>query len=359
MQIEVTRSKAPHTKPDPKNYGFGKFFSDHMFLADYSDLLKWHAPRVVPYQTFQIDPGAAVLHYGQALFEGMKAFKGADGKVRVFRPKMNWERLKAGAERLCMQAPDYDLFWQGIKTLIKTDLDWVPASPNTALYLRPTLIGTEAFLGVRPSENYLFYVIMSPVGSYYGNSADPVKIWVEPTYSRSGPGGMGNVKAGGNYASSLKAALEAKKNGYAQVLWLDACQKKFIEEVGTMNVFFKIKGKVVTPPLAGTILPGVTRASAIELLKELGIPLEERPLSLDEVIKAYKAGELEEAFGTGTAAAISPIGSLGTTINGEPFTMTINGGKNGPVATQLYQLFGDIYYSRTPDTRGWLVDIDQ
>ncbi len=353
IDIAVEQTQQPKQRPNPNDYGFGRYFTDHMFMADYSEVLKWHAPRVVPYQNLRLDPGAAVLHYGQALFEGMKAFHGIDGKVRLFRPEMNWKRLQAGAERLCMQAPPLDVFLEGIQGLLRTDRDWIPMRPGTALYLRPTLIGTESFLGVRPSENYLYYVIASPVGAYYGEGLDTVKIWIEREFARAAPGGIGAVKAGGNYASSLRAALQAKKRGYMQVLWLDACHHRYVEEVGTMNVFFVIGDKVVTPSLSGTILPGVMRDSVIQLLKSWNRPLEERPIELEEVLTAHASGELKEVFGTGTAAQISPVSHLGT----HETNYTIGDGQIGSVSRELYKYFMDLNYGRGEDSLGWLMDV--
>jgi branched-chain amino acid aminotransferase len=361
IDIELERTNNPRPRPTDENYGFGRYFTDHMFMVDYSGVLGWHAPRVVPYQSLRLDPGASVLHYGQALFEGMKAFRGDDGKVRMFRPEANWKRMKAGAERLCMQLPDLDVFLEGMLRLVRTDLDWVPTKAGTALYLRPTLIGSEAFLGVRPSESFVFYVIACPVGGYYsglaggrdGENIEPVKIWIERTFSRAAPGGMGAVKAGGNYAASLLAATEAKKRGYSQVLWLDASEKKFVEEVGTMNVFFKIKDTLVTPPLTGTILPGVTRQSVIDLARHQGIALEERPISVDEVLRAHSTGDLKEVFGTGTAASISPVGGFGLEDGSGVKTIAINDGKAGETSLALQKILQDIQYGRSKDEFGW------
>lgn len=355
LEIAIERTQEPKSRPSEDSYGFGRYFTDHMFIADYSQVLGWHAPRVVPYQSLRLDPGASVLHYGQALFEGMKAFRGVDDKIRLFRPEMNWRRLKVGAERLCMQTPDLDVFMAGINRLVRTDADWVPKKAGTALYLRPTLIGTESFLGVRPSESYIFYVIASPVGGYYGEGIESVRIWVERSYSRAAPGGIGAVKAGGNYASSLIAAQEAKKRGFAQVLWLDSSEKKYIEEVGTMNVFFGIGDRIITPPLGGTILPGVTRDSVVELLQSRGAKIEERRISLDEVVEAHAKGELSEIFGTGTAASISPVGALGI----DDKILTINEGRVGPMASELYGYLTGIQYGRIKDELGWMTEVSR
>jgi branched-chain amino acid aminotransferase len=354
IAIAIERTKNPKPLPSDENFGFGRYFSDHMFITDCTEQLGWHASRVMPYQNLPVDPGASVLHYGQAIFEGLKAFRGIDNKIRLFRPEMNWRRMRESAERLCMKFIDLDLFITSLQALVSTDAHWVPNKPGTALYLRPTLIGTEAFLGVRPSENYSYYVIASPVGTYYGGATiEPVKIWVERKYSRAAPGGIGAAKAGGNYASSLLAATEAKKRGFAQVLWLDASEKRFVEEVGTMNVFFAIGDRVITPPLAGTILPGVTRDSVLQLLESRGIAVEERPIELEEVITAQRKGELREVFGTGTAASISPVGALG--LEGE--LLVINNGRVGSVSADLYKSLTDIQYGRTEDTFGWTMEV--
>lgn len=353
LEIAVETTKNPKALPPEDSYGFGRFFSDHMFIAEYNTDQGWHGLRIAPYQNLSLDPGASVLHYGQALFEGMKAFRGVDGKIRLFRPEMNWKRMTEGAARLCMRIPDLDVFIEGLTQLVRADLKWVPSRPGTALYLRPTCIGSEAFLGVRPSDAYLFYIIASPVGSYYGEGIEAVKIWVEPKYSRAAPGGIGAVKAGGNYASSLLAATEAKKKGYAQVLWLDAAQKKYIEEVGTMNVFFRLGDRVVTPALGGTILPGVMRDSVIQLLETKGIPVEQRAISIDEIIEAHAKGELKEIFGTGTAASISPVGSLGLSDR----ILSINDGRVGEMAAELHKTIADLQYGRIPDQMGWTMEV--
>lgn len=353
LDISVQKTQYPKARPPGPIFGFGRYFSDHMFVADYAEPEGWNSLRIIPYQPVQLDPGAAVLHYGQAIFEGMKVYLGVDGKLRLFRPDMNWKRMLASADRLCMKMPDLELFIASLMSLVRADVNWVPASPGTALYLRPTLIGSEAFLGVRPSHRFMFYVIASPVSGYYGEGLETVKIWVERRYSRAAPGGIGAAKAGGNYASSLLAATEAKKNGYAQVLWLDACTKKYVEEVGTMNVFFRIGDRVITPPLGGTILPGVTRNSVLELLRDEGIAVEERPIALDEVISAHEKGDLKEVFGTGTAASISPVGVLGL----EERILTINEERTGDISQKLHQLLTDIQYGRVADRRGWMVEV--
>ena len=353
LEIAVEKTQSPKPRPAEDSYGFGRYFSDHMFITECNEMLGWHCPRVVPYQPLRIDPGASVLHYGQAIFEGLKAFRGADGKIRLFRPEMNWRRMHASAERLCMKMVDLDVFITSLMRLVRTDADWVPSRPGTALYLRPTLIGTEAFLGVRPSENFTYYVITSPVGAYYGDGIDTVKIWVERRYSRAARGGIGAAKAGGNYAASLLAATEAKKRGYAQVLWLDACEKEYVEEVGTMNVFFRIGDTVITPPLSGTILPGVTRDSVLKLLEAKGTRIEVRPISFNEVLSAQADGSLREVFGTGTAASISPVGAFGI----DDRVVTVGDGRIGALSAELFQTLNDIQYGRRPDPFGWTMEV--
>lgn len=349
LQVAVTKTRQPGTLPANGEYGFGRYFSDHMFSVDYEVERGWYDLRITPYAPIPMDPGASVLHYGQALFEGMKAYRGDDNKIRLFRPEMNYKRMCDGAERLCMQMPSLDIFLQGLDSIVRTDHSWIPNQPGTALYLRPTLIGTEGFLGVRPSNQYLFYVIASPVGGYYGEGIGCVKIWVEQKYSRAARGGIGAVKAGGNYASSLRAAFDSKKQGYAQVLWLDAAEKKYVEEVGTMNVFFKIGAEVITPALSGSILPGVTRDSVIQLLKSAGVKITERPISISEVRDAHKNGQLKEIFGTGTAASISPVGQLGFADE----IITIGSGEAGPMANHLFATLNNIQYGRIKDEFGW------
>lgn len=355
MKTEIPVQKAKRLKDLPKDdaLGFGKYFSDHMFAVNYSTDKNWFDSRITPYQKLELDPGASVLHYGQAIFEGMKAFHGVDGKVRLFRPERNWLRMNASAERLCMQMVDLETFSDGIMALVSTDRRWIPTKPGTALYLRPTLIGSEAFLGVRPSEEFVFYVIACPVGGYYSEKAPTVKIWVEREYSRAAPGGIGFTKAGGNYASSLAGALRAKNLGYSQVLWLDSSQKKYVEEVGTMNVFFLIGDTLVTPNLSGTILPGVTRESVIQLMQHWGRRVEERPIELAEVVEAHRKGQLKEVFGTGTAASISPVGVLGM----DDVVLTINDAKVGPLSNELSKTLNGIQYGSLKDELDWTVEV--
>ncbi len=348
-QMTITNTTTPKIKPASSELGFGKYFSDHMFQLNYSEKENWHAPRITPYEPLLIDPSATVLHYGQALFEGMKCFRQKNNNCVLFRPEFNAQRLQAGAERLCMQAPSEKDMLDGIRALIEVDRDWIPHERGSSLYLRPTLIGTEAFLGVRPSSEYLFFTICSPVSSYYAEGSDPIRIWVEDTYIRAAPGGLGATKAGANYAASLKAALIARKKGFAQVLWQNVTHQS-IEEVGTMNVFFVFENEIVTPELNGSILAGGVRDSVITLLKHFKLPIVERELSMKEVIEAHQNKKLKEVFGTGTAAVISPVGEL----TSNTFKMTINQGLRGPIATRLYNEITAIQYGEKEDLFNWL-----
>lgn len=350
MAIAVTRTTTPKTRPDESDLGFGRFFSDHMFVMDWETSRGFHDPRIVPYGPFSLDPAAGVLHYGQAMFEGLKAFRRVDGSLAIFRPERHADRMAHGAPRLCMPAPDKDIFIEAAKELVRVDRDWVPSPEGTALYLRPTIIATEAFLGVRPSSRYIFFIIASPVGSYYGGGMRPVKIWVERDQTRAAKGGLGAVKAGANYAASLDAAVRAKKAGYDQVLWLDGARHEVTEEVGTMNFFALIGDELVTPPLSDSILAGVTRDSVVTLATDMGMKHVERPLPLAELVEAARSGKLKEAFGSGSAAVVSPIAELA--IGDEK--LVIGGGQTGPVAKALYDQITGIQRGTLPDKHGWL-----
>lgn len=351
-KINTTLSTSAKALPPSDRLGFGQYFTDHMFVAKYRDGEGWYSAEVLPYGPMAMDPAASVFHYGQALFEGMKAFRQENGEVVFFRPEFNYDRLCEGAARMCLQAPPKDLFMEGLKKLVQVDERWIPHEPNTSLYIRPTLIGTEGFLGVRPSHETVFFIILSPVGSYYAEGAKPVRIWVEEKYLRAAPGGLGAVKAGANYASSLKAALEAKQKGYAQVLWLDK-DHEGIEEVGTMNVFFVMDNEIVTPALNGSILSGGTRASVIDLLKSKNLPIVERRITISEVIDKIKSGQLKEAFGTGTAAVISPVGVM----NYQNKEWVINNEQIGPVSAELYKEITSIQKGQAPDKFGWITKL--
>lgn len=331
---------------------FGQHFSDHWFWSRYRESSGWHEARVEPYGPMKIDPAACVFHYGQALFEGMKAFRRSDGSIWLFRPGFNYDRLCAGADRLCMEPPPRELFMEGLRRLIEIDERWVPPEDGCSLYIRPALIGTEGFLGVRPSREYLFFILLSPASTYYSAESQTVKIWVEESAVRAAPGGLGATKAGANYAASLRAALDAKKRGYAQVLWLDV-HHQGIEEVGTMNVFFIFNNEIVTPALNGSILEGGVRAAVLHLLRHEGATVNERRITMDELRVRHGRGELQEAFGTGTAAVISPIGELH--YRGQP--IRIHGGEPGPVAKRLHRTLADIQRGRRPDEFSWMVPL--
>ena len=349
MQINVKKTSHPRIRVPVKELGFGKYFSDHMFLME-NTKGKWGPASIEPYGPFSIEPGASVLHYSQCMFEGMKAFKGDDGKVRLYRPGFHAQRMAQGAARVCMPSIPEEMFLEAVRAIVKMDTDWVPSERGAALYIRPTLIGTESFLGVRPAEKYLFFIITSPVGAYYSEGFSPVKIWVEEKYIRAAPGGLGAIKAGANYAASLLAFSEAKAKGYSQVLWLDAVTKTHIEEVGTMNVFFRFKNEIVTPPLDGTILNGATRDCVIQILKDWKLPIVQRTLTIDEVMKAHDSGDLLEVFGSGTAAVISAVGELCSSKK----KMIISGGKVGELTQKLYDEITGIQYGERPDTHGWI-----
>jgi len=347
--IAITRTTKPHPRPSDDSLTFGTVFTDHMFVMDYEDGKGWHDARIVPYAPFSLDPAASVLHYAQAVFDGLKAFRGKDGTVRLFRPKKHAERLNLSCERLCIPQLDVGLILESFAKLIDVDEAWVPSKPGTALYLRPTVIASEAFLGVRPSKRYTYFLILSPVGPYYAEGMNPVKILATDQYVRAVPGGTGAAKTAANYAASLYGAEVAKKAGYTQVLWLDGVHHKYLDEVGTMNIMVKIGDEIVTPPLNGSILAGVTRDSILTLMRDWGLKVSERQISIDEVMEAAKAGTLSEMWGTGTAAVVSPVGELGY----RDQKITINGGKTGALTQKLYDAIVGIQYGLTNDAHGW------
>jgi len=351
--IRIEKTKTPKQKPDQNNLGFGKYFTDHMFVMDYSKDKGWYDPRIIPYAPLEMSPASMVLHYGQAVFEGLKAYKAPDGRILLFRPEKNMERLNASNERLCIPTIDTEFALEALKTLVSLEKEWIPASEGASLYIRPFVIATDPYLGVRPSTTYKFIIILSPSGAYYPQGINPVNIYVENEYVRTVKGGTGHVKTIGNYAASLKSQMEAYEKGYVQVLWLDGIERKYIEEVGAMNVFFKINGEVITPELTGSILPGITRMSVIELLKSWGVKTTERRISIDEIYNAYNGGLLEEAFGTGTAAVISPIGEL----NWDGRNMIINDNKIGALSQRLYDNLTGIQFGKLEDKLGWTVEV--
>ena len=355
LNIRYEKTTNPKPIPGPENpLTFGTIFTDHMFIMDYSVEKGWYDPRIVPYAPISLYPSAMVFHYGQEMFEGLKAYKTEDGRSLLFRPDKNIERANNTNERICIPTIPAEDFLQAIKAIVKMDEAWIPSKPGTSLYIRPFIIATDPFLGVRPSNTYQFIIILSPVGAYYPEGLNPVKIWIEDEYVRAVRGGLGEAKAGANYVASLKAQVKAHDAGYSQVLWLDGVERKYIEEVGAMNIFFKINGKVVTPAINGSILPGVTRDSVINLVKSWGVPVEERKLSIDEVIEAYNNGKLNEVFGTGTAAVISPVGELFDNGN----KMIINNNEIGPISQKLYDTITGIQWGKISDNMGWTVPVE-
>lgn len=348
--IPVEPGKLKQKPTDESQLGFGDIFTDHMFLMDYEDGKGWFNARIEPYGKIPVDPAAMGIHYGQEVFEGLKGYRGKDGGIYLFRAGENFRRLNRSCVRLCMPEVEIALVMDALKKLIQLDQEWVPRSPGTSLYIRPTMIATEPHLGVRPAKGYLFFIIIGPVGAYYKEGFNPIKIYVEDHYVRAAQGGIGEAKTAANYAASLLAAEEAKKKGFTQVLWLDANERKFVEEVGTMNMFFVIDHEVITAPLAGTILPGITRDSAIHIMKEWGLKVSERTLSIDEVIEAGREGRLKEAFGTGTAAVISPVGQM--TYKGDSYV--ISNGKIGDLSRKLYDEIVAIQYAEKRDPYGWV-----
>ena len=351
MEIKVTKTTAPKEKPPVDSLGFGVYFTDHMFVMDYTEGKGWHDPQIVPYGSVALDPSCMVFHYGQSVFEGVKAYKADDGGVLLFRPHSNMKRINISNDRLCIPQIDEEFAVEAIKELVQIDRDWIPEGKGTALYIRPFIFATDPQVGVHPAKTYKFFVILSPVGAYYKEGLNPVKIYVEDQYVRAVRGGIGFAKTAGNYAASLKAQAVAEEKGYTQVLWLDGVEKKYIEEVGTMNVFFKINGTVITPALNGSILAGITRDSSIAILKSWGVPVEERRLSIAEVYEAYDNGTLEEVFGTGTAAVISPVGELCW----EGRKIEINNGEIGPLSQKLYDTITGLQSGKLEDTFGYTV----
>lgn len=354
LDIKYNLTDSPKEKPAKgANLGFGHVFTDHMFVMNYTEGKGWHDPRIEPFHEISLSPAAMVFHYGQEMFEGMKAYKGDDGKVYLFRPDMNAKRANKSNERLCIpQIPEED-FVQAVEELVRVEKDWIPTDEGTSLYIRPFIIATDAFLGVAPSKTYLFIIIVSPSGAYYASGLAPVGIWIEDEYVRAVRGGMGFTKTGGNYAASLIAQVKAHDSGYSQVLWLDGVERKYIEEVGAMNICFKINGKVVTPALNGSILPGVTRDSVIQMCRHWGYEVEERKVSVDELVEAAKTGALEEVFGTGTAAVVSPVGKL----RYQDDVMTIGDGGIGELTQRLYDTLTGIQWGRLEDPMGWRVEL--
>lgn len=354
MEIKITRTTHPKAKPSMDGIPFGTYFSDHMFLMNYDPEHGWHDARIVPYGPLELEPSCMTLHYAQEVFEGMKAYRRVDGHIQMFRPLENIRRMNNSSVKLCIPHIPEEDFLQALKTLVEVDQDWVPSEPDTSLYIRPFAIALDAHLGVHVAHTYLFCIITCPVGCYYPEGLNPVKIAVEPREVRAVRGGTGFAKCGGNYAASLHASDKALKKGFSQVLWLDGVEQKYIEEVGSMNVMFKIAGKIVTPSLEkGSVLPGVTRRSALEILRNWGYEIEERDLSIDELIAAAKDGTLEEAWGTGTAAVISPIGEI--SFEGEDYI--IGGFQIGQLTQKLYDAITEIQWGKVEDPYGWITPV--
>ncbi|SDC64266.1 branched-chain amino acid aminotransferase [Paenibacillus sp. UNCCL117] len=351
--VRIERTDSPKPKPVASKLGFGQVFTDHMFLMDYEAGQGWHDPRVVPYAPLALDPASMVFHYGQAVFEGMKAYKGGEGQTLLFLPERNAERMRRSLERMSMPLLDADVFIGAVKALVQVDEDWIPSEEGTSLYIRPFVIATEASFGVRPSSRYMFAIVLSPVGAYFEEGLKPVDIQAEAHDVRAVRGGTGSVKAAANYAGSLKAQAAAKEAGCQQVLWLDALERKYVEEVGSMNVFFRINGEVHTPILNGSILEGVTRGAVLELLEDWDIPCTARQISIDELVRAASDGTLEEAFGTGTAAVISPIG--GIRWKGQLYP--VGGGQVGELSQKLYDTITGIQRGMVRDVYGWTVNV--
>lgn len=354
QNISIQLATNKKEKPEDSTLQFGAILTDHMFVMDYKAGTGWYDPRIVPYGPLEIDPAALVFHYGQTVFEGLKAYLTPDGEAQLFRPEKNIERLNRSSERLCMPAIDVDTALQAIKKLVSVEKEWIPKSEGTSLYIRPFIIATEPSLNIIPSSEYKFIVVLSPVGSYYKEGINPVKIAVENTFVRAVSGGTGEAKTAGNYAASLMAQQKVEEKGFSQVLWLDGVERKYIEEVGSMNIFFKINGEVVTPSLKGSILPGVTRDSVINMLKHWDIPVTERKISMQEVYDAYHEGKLEEVFGAGTAAVISPVGQL--TWKNED--LIVNNGKTGDLSQKLYDTLTGIQYGKIEDPFNWIQKVD-
>jgi branched-chain amino acid aminotransferase len=353
MEIKITKTTTPGTMPSEDKLGFGKVFTDHMFIMDYSSDKGWHDARIVPFGRISLHPSSTVLHYGAEIFEGLKAYRRADGGVQLFRPMENIKRMNRSAERMSLPEMDEQDALQILKTFVELEEKWVPKSFGTSLYLRPFMFGNDEMLGVHAVHNATFMLIASPSGSYYAEGINPVSIMIENEDVRTVRGGTGYAKCGGNYAASTRAGERAAKKGYSQVLWLDGVERKYIEEVGAMNVMFKINGKIVTPMLTGSILPGITRMSCIEVLKTLGYEVEERLLSVDELVSAMENGSLEEAWGCGTAAVVSPIGKLAY---GDK-EYVIGGGKIGEVTQKLYDILTGIQWGKQEDLFNWVYKI--
>ena len=354
LDIKITKTTSPKTIPaDESKLGFGKISSDHMFLMDYSIEKGWHDARIVPYAPFQLDPACVVFHYAQELFEGLKAYRTADNKIQLFRPECNGQRMIDSSDRMCIPPIPVEDFVQAVKALVEVEKDWVPHSEGTSLYIRPFVIATDVGMGVHASHSYTFCIITFPSGAYYAEGLDPVRIYVEDEYIRAAPGLTGFTKCGGNYAASIKAGELAAQQGFAQVLWLDGVERKYVEEVGAMNIMFMIDGKIYTAACTGTVLPGVTRRSIIELLRDWGYEVIEGKLAIEDIMKAGHEGRLQEVFGTGTAAVVSPVKEL----DWKGDKVIISEGKIGTLTQKLYDTLTGIQWGKIEDTKGWITPV--
>lgn len=352
MTIEIQKAATLKEKPDTANLSFGTTFTDHMLICEH-DENGWGEWKIKPYGPFSLDPSCMVIHYGQSVFEGMKAYRNPQGKVNLFRPTANFKRLNHSCERLCIPQIDEKKACEALMTLVELEQDWVPSAPNTSLYIRPFIFATDPHLGVKASTKYIFAIILSPVGPYYKEGLKPVKIFVEDEYVRAVKGGMGHTKTAGNYAASILAGEIANKKGYAQVLWLDGIHKEFVEEVGSMNIFFKFNDELATPALNGSILSGITRNSILTLAEDMGVKVSERQISIHEVFERAKKGELEEVFGSGTAAVVSPVSEL----NMDGDIITVNDGNMGQLTQKLYDTLTSIQWGNIEDPHDWVVEI--
>lgn len=350
MDITITQAESKNAKPDADRLGFGTLFTDHMFNMDYDPDQGWHHPRIEPYGPIAMDPATMVLHYGQGVFEGLKAYRTANGNIQLFRPQENFKRLNNSCRMLCIPEFDEGFLLEALKKLLQLEKDWVPNAPETSLYIRPTIVAMDPFLGVRASHTYRFFIILSPVGAYYPEGFNPIKIQVTREHVRAVRGGVGEAKTLGNYAASLLAGDKAHQAGYTQVLWLDGVELKYVEEVGSMNIFFVMGDELITPALNGSILPGITRDSVLALGRKWGLTVSERLISIDEVVNAHENGQLKEIFGSGTAAVISPVGEL----NYDGRILPVGGGNVGPLSQKLYQTITEIQYGTADDPMGWV-----
>lgn len=353
MQITFHQADTLKEHPQDSTLGFGTFFTDHMFNMDYNQEEGWHNPRIEPYAPLEMDPSTMVLHYGQAIFEGLKAYRTDSGDVLLFRPRDNFQRLNRSAHRLCIPQLDEDFLLRALIELLNYEKSWVPSAPGTSLYIRPTVIAMDPYIGLRSSYTYRFFIILSPVGAYYPEGFDPVKIWVTPEHVRAIRGGVGEAKTAGNYAASLYATELANKEGYTQVMWLDGIERRYVEEVGSMNIFFIIGDEIITPALTGSILSGITRDSVIKLAELWDRKVVQRRISIDEIFAAHARGDLKEVFGSGTAAVISPVGN----IKYDGKEISIGDGKVGSFAARLFKELTDIQYGRTADPFTWVVEV--